>query len=220
MTTDFGTDPNTQTVAAAWASSPLGQPEREVRYGFAAPDSDDFPASESFDAKRAVIAAALASGVIAGAALGVTLFDFSEAAAPTVVVPRSEGRLPAAPPAVLTETRTVDAPSPSSVVSEQKTGQAPIAPAPPSGQGAADVGTPPAPAAGDTTVVVDIPIPDYPPLPENPAEDSEEPDPDPPQPPDVPDLDFKLPEPPLPEPDPVPPTFAPDLPLAPAPPTR
>ena len=110
MTTNFDTDPNTQTVAAAWASSPLGQPEREVRYGFAAPDSDDSPAGESFDAKRAVIAAALASGVIAGSALGVMLFDFSEAAAPTVVVPRSEGRLPAAPPAVLTETHTVDAP--------------------------------------------------------------------------------------------------------------
>jgi hypothetical protein len=35
MTTSYDTDPNTQTIAAAWASSELGQPESEVRYGFA-----------------------------------------------------------------------------------------------------------------------------------------------------------------------------------------
>lgn len=31
MTTSYDTDPNTQTIAAGWASSELGQPEREVR---------------------------------------------------------------------------------------------------------------------------------------------------------------------------------------------
>ena len=35
MTTTCDTDPNTQTIAAAWASSPLGQPEGEVPSGFA-----------------------------------------------------------------------------------------------------------------------------------------------------------------------------------------
>lgn len=33
MNTTYDTDPNTATVAAAWASSELGQPEREVRFG-------------------------------------------------------------------------------------------------------------------------------------------------------------------------------------------
>lgn len=65
MTTSFDTDPNTQTVAAAWASSPLGQPEREVRYGFATAEPTESEDQKS-PAKRAILAAALASGVQTG----------------------------------------------------------------------------------------------------------------------------------------------------------
>ncbi len=41
MTSTFDPDPKTQTVqtvASAWSSSELGQPEREARFGFA-PDA-------------------------------------------------------------------------------------------------------------------------------------------------------------------------------------
>lgn len=190
MTTNFDTDPNTQTVAAAWASSPLGQPEREVRFGFAPTGpteafADDEPRP---DRKNAILAAALAAGVIAGSGIGVMLLDHTEPGQPTVVVPRSEGRLPSAPVAPPTESRTVpdNAPAPNPVVPQQRTGPAPVVPAP-----ASDVGTPPAVTDSGPTVIVDIPIPDYPPLPEKPQED--------------------------PEPDPDPPTFAPDLTLAPLP---
>lgn len=193
MTTNFDTDPNTQTVAAAWASSPLGQPEREVRFGFAPTGpteavADDEPRP---DRKKAILAAALGAGVIAGSGIGVMLFDYTDSAQPTVVVPRSESRLPSPPVAPPTPARPAidNAPAPNSVVPQQRTGPAPVAPS--SGQGPADVGTPPASTDSQPTVVVDIPIPDYPPLPEKPQED---PEPEPPQPPDVPDLDFKLPQ--------------------------
>jgi hypothetical protein len=160
-----------------------------------------------------VLAASLACGVIGGAVLGVMLFDFSNAAQPTVVVPRSEGRLPAPPRALLTETRPE--PSTNPVVPQLRTAPAPTVAAPSSGQGAADVGTPPVGAQGDTTVVVDIPIPD-PPLPEKPEQDPEDPEPPKPEPPVLDDPSFKQPEPPKPEPDPDPPEFLPDLPLAPS----
>jgi hypothetical protein len=232
MTTNVDTDPNTQTVAAAsspntqtvasaWSSSPLGQPEREVRFGFATtgPTESVIPDDPQPSSRRALLAAALASGVIGGAALGVMLFDFTNSAQPTVVVPRSESGLPAPTSALPTAPLSDNAPSPNLVVSEAKTAPAPMVPAPPSGLGAAEVGTPAVGGQGDSTVIVEIPIPDFPPLPEKPEQDSEEPDPEPPNP-DPPVLDdptFKLPEPPEPDPDPVPPVFLPDLPLAPLP---
>ncbi|HET6732798.1 hypothetical protein [Mycobacterium sp.] len=223
MTTNFDTDSNTQTVAAAWApytqtiaaawsSSPLGQPEHEDRLGLATtgPTESVIPEEPQPSARRALLAAALASGVIGGAALGVMLFDFTESAQPTVVVPRSESGLPAPTSALPTESRSDDAASPNPVVSEQKTAPVPLVPAPPSRQHAADVSTPPTVSGeGDSTVIVEVPIPDFPPLPETPEQDSEEPDPEPPL---LDDPTFKLPE-----PDPVPPVFLPDLPLAPMP---
>ncbi len=162
MTTNFDIDPNTQTVAAAWASSLLGQPEREVRFGFAPTGpteafADDEPRP---DRKKAILAAALAAGVIAGSGIGVMLLDYTDSGQPTVVVPRSEDRLPSAPVAPPTESRTVgdNAPAPNPVVPQQQTGPAPVVPAP-----ASDVGTPPAVTDTGPTVVVDVPIPDYPP---------------------------------------------------------
>ena len=229
MTID-DTDPNTHTLAAAWASSPLGQPEREVRYGFATVGPTEAVASDDPQpvAKRAILAAALASGVIGGAALGVMLFDYTTQ--PTVVVPGSEAgqtapeapsssRLPGPPRALPTETRPApdNAPGPNPVVSVPGSaagGQ----------QGPADITV-----QGDTTVVVDVPIPDYPPLPDKPDQQEPEPpepqDPDPeppkPEPPVLGDPNFKVPDlppdPPKPEPKPDPPEFLPDLPLAPLP---
>jgi hypothetical protein len=151
MTTNFDTDSSTQTIAAAWASSPLGQPEREVRYGFAPTGTtESVTVKPTSDRKRAPLVAALASGVIAGATLGVMLFDYTDATRPAVVVPRSEGRLPGPPSALPTETRPAPdtAPSPNLVVSEQKTAPAPTVAAPPSEQPTADVGTAPVGAGG------------------------------------------------------------------------
>lgn len=204
MTTTYDTDPATATVAAAWASSDLGQPEREVRYGFATGDpagSDE----QVFPAKRAILAAALAAGVIGGAVLGVTLFDFGDSSAPTVVTPTPDHAVVVGP--------STAAPAPTQVAPPLN--PTVVVPAPERGPGPAAVATPPVPA--DNTAVVDVPIPDYPPLPPKPEDsepEPENPEPEPPNPvPPVPDdLDFKLPEPPKPKPD-----FVPDLPLAPAP---
>ena len=214
MTTTYGTDPNTQTVAAAWAFSPLGQPEREVRYGFAEPGtSDPITADEEPPtAKRVMVAAGLACGIAAGALAGVMLF-YSNSSQPTVVAPG-----PVPQHAVVVGPSTT-APAPEPVVSERSTGPNVVAPAPKRGPGTTAVATspvapPPVAPQGGTTVVVDIPIPDYPPLPPKP----EDPAPEPPKPPVPDDLGLKLPDPPKPDPKPIPPEFLPDLPLVPKPP--
>jgi hypothetical protein len=202
MTTTHEIDPNTATIAAAWASSELGQPEREVRYGLKPVDPAEFDEQKP-PARRAILAAALASGVIGGAVLGVTLFDFGDSSTPTVVTPSVDHAVVVGP--------SIPAPAPTPVLSQQ----APSVVAPAPRRAPAAVVTPPAP--GSATVVVDTPAPDYPPLPpkpQDPGPEPENPQPEPPNPvPPVPDdLDFKLPDPPKPKPD-----FVPDLPLAPAP---
>jgi len=220
MTTTYDADPNTQTVAAAWASSPLGQPEREVRYGFAAdmPVQSDEPKSP---AKRAILAAALAAGVVGGAVLGVALFDFGDSSLPTVVE-----KAPAPGHAVVVQP-SIPAPMPTQILPQEKAAPTAVAPAPRREPNSAAVATPPValppvaapPVAAppvapqvDTTVVIDVPLPNFPPLPPKP----EDPDPEPPNPgpPVPPDLDFKLPDPPKPDPKP---DFVPDLSLTPVP---
>jgi hypothetical protein len=128
MTTTYDTDPNTQTIAVAWASSPLGQPEREVRYGFATTSPTE-PVT-AFEVQptvaRVMIAAGLACGIAAAALVGVMFFADTDSAQPTVVVPGSGAGLSAP------ETDSAQ-------------------------QGPADVAVP-----GDTTVVIDIPIPEPP----------------------------------------------------------
>jgi hypothetical protein len=216
MTTTYGTeatDANTQTIAAAWASSALGQPEREVRYGFAPTGPipvDDEPPT----AKRVMIAAGLASGIAASALLGVVMF-YNDTSQPAIVAPG-----PSPQHAVIVgPSSAAPALAPKPVVSVEQSAPVRVAPAPqaaPTPQNApsaAPVATPPVPTSGDTSVVVDIPLPDYPPLPPKP----EDPDPEPPKPPVPDDLDFKAPEPPKPDPKPDPPEFLPDLPLAPLP---
>lgn len=190
MTASYDTDPNTQTIAAAWASSELGQPEREVRYGFATtgPTESVTASEEEPTARRVMVAAGLACGVAAGALLGVMLFTYNDSSEPTVVAPG-----PAPQHAVVVGPNTA-APTPKPVVSEQSTAPTAVIPAPRVQPPMADVATPPPASKGDTTVVVDVPIPDYPPLPEQPGQHDPE------------------------DPKPEPPTFVPDLPLSPKPP--
>jgi hypothetical protein len=207
-------DNEPQTTASAWSSSPLGQLDHERRLDVA--DSPDTDAGEQRIAKHAIVAGALACGITGGVALALMLFDTTPNQ-PTVVVPGVD----TSPHSAVVVTEGRDVPTPETVVSVQETvvhptvaGPAPstVSPPPVQKSGTADPGTPPVASEPDTTVVVNIPVPDYPPLPEKPQED---PEPEPPQPPDVPDLDFKLPVPPEPKPDP--PNFAPDLTLAPFP---
>jgi hypothetical protein len=223
MTTTCDTDPNTQTIAAAWASSPLGQPDGEVRSGFATagPTEPVTARADERSAKRVMVATGLACGIGAGALLGVMLFTSSDSSQPAVVVPA-----PAPQHAVVVSSSTAG-PAPKHVVAEQSTAPTAVAPAPRSGPSVAasptppaaqppvaipPISTPPVASPGDTTVVVNIPIPDYPPLPPKP----EDPDPEPPKPPVLDDPSIKQPEPPKPEPPkPEPPTFVPDLPLSP-----
>jgi hypothetical protein len=211
MTTTYDADPNTQTIAAAWASSSLGQPDREVGYAATGPTELATTSEEEPTARRVMVATGLACGIAAGALLGVMFFADNDSSQPTVVAPG-----PAPQNAVVISPSTA-APDPKPVVSEQSTAPtvalpAPrIAPAPRVSPSTTDVATPPPAAKGDTTVVVDIPIPDFPPLPEKPAD----PEPEPPKPPVLIDPNFKLPDPPKPDPKPVPPTFVPDLPLSP-----
>jgi hypothetical protein len=200
MTTTYDTDPNTQTIAAAWASISLGQPDREVRYGFATtgPDAAVTYPDEPPTAKRVMVAAGLACDVAAGALLSVMLFTYTDSAQPTVVAPG-----PAHQHAVVIGPSTA-APAPKPVVSEQSTAPTVVIPAPRVAPTTADIATPPPAAKGDTTVVVDVPIPDYPPLPEKPGQQDpeppkpEDPDPEPPKPPVADDPNFKQPEPPKP----------------------
>ena len=147
----YDTDPNTHTVAAAWASSPLGEPDGEVRYGFAATGAGepDVAVHEPTPlATRAMLVAALVSGIVGGATLGAVLFGYADPAQPTVVVPGSGAAqtvpsnavvaTPSSPPAP-PKPDAVPAPAPKTVVSAPKSAQA-AAPAP---KPAADPGTPP-----------------------------------------------------------------------------
>jgi hypothetical protein len=234
MTTTYDTDPNTQTIAAAWASSLLGQAKPEVGDGFATagPDAAVTYRDEPPTAKRVMVAAGLACGIAAGALTGVMLFYTTDSAQPTVAVPG-----PNPQHAVIIGPSTA-APTPKPVVVEHDTAPNTATPAPRSAPRTAAVTTPPAPSQGNTTVVIDVPIPTYPPLPEKPGQQDPEPpkpeDPDP-EPPVLDDPNFKQPEPPKPpdlhpgkfqapqlpdpqSPKPEPPSFVPDLPLTPKPP--
>lgn len=213
---DYETDANVQTVATAWASCPFGEAEDEVRYGFAAPE-EPVGQPDAVDtrsvARHAITVAALACGIGAGAAIGLMFFD------PSTTQPMVVG------PGVVASPHHAEvigpnglAPSPKAAVPVQETAPAAVAPtttvapAIANQPSTAAVATPPVATPGETTVIVDIPIPDSPPLPKGPApEDAEppqDPDPDPPvlhipnfNPPEVskpqtdPDLPTLLPKP-------------------------
>lgn len=212
MTTSYDTDPNTSTIAAAWASSPLGVPDTEVGHGFDAtvPAAAVTDPDEQASTKRVMVAAGVACAIAAGALTGVMLFYAGGSAQPAVTVPAPNPR-----PAVQVSPSTA-APAP-----EQRTAPTVAHPAPgvaslPVSPSPSTVATPPPVAPQpDTTVVVGIP-----PLPENPSQQDPEPpkpaDPDP-EPPKPPVLDF--PDFTLPKPKPEPPSM-PDLTLTPKPPAK
>ena len=89
MNTTYETEPT--TFAAAWASSPLGEPVRESTEPW---DRGTEPATPTSVARHAVIAAALACGIGLGAALGLTVFDSTlepvDTTQPAVMVPQME----------------------------------------------------------------------------------------------------------------------------------
>ncbi len=142
-------DPDTYTISAAWASSPLGEPDDEISDGFEAIEAVDEPKPH---ANRAALAAALAAGIIGGATLGAVLFGYADPGQPSFVVPwgavktspSQEIATPSSPPAPPKPAGTTDpapkpaeqAPAPKPIVSEPKTNQEAV-PAP------VDPGTPP-----------------------------------------------------------------------------
>ena len=77
-------DPDTYTISAAWASSPLGEPDDEISDSFEAIEAVDEPKPPT---SRAALAAALAAGIIGGATLGAVLFGYADPGQPSFVVP-------------------------------------------------------------------------------------------------------------------------------------
>ena len=160
-------DPDTYTISAAWASSPLGEPDDEISDSFEAIEAVDEPKPPT---SRAALAAALAAGIIGGATLGAVLFGYADPGRPTFVVPwgavktspSQEIATPSSPPAPAKPAGTTgpapkpveQAPVPKPIVSEPKTNQE-VVPAP------VDPGTPPVSAP---PVIVDVFIPPLPPL--------------------------------------------------------
>lgn len=211
MTTDYYANLQTQTAPAAWAASPLARPSLEFSRDMT--DTDRVREGAVGHPGRPVLTAALLGGVAITPLLGLAAYLFAGGTtlAPAVLVP-SETIAPAtpAPPSPVPE--HIVTPAPKTVVSvPDRMAEPDSDPMPPGGQqGPAQV-----PIPGDT-VIVDIPIPDYPPLPPKP--DDPIPEPPNPDPPVLDDPNFKLPEPhPNPEPNPDPPEFVPDLGLAPVP---
>lgn len=209
MTTSYDTDPNTQTVAAAWASSPLGQPDHDG--GFGVTERAEYVTSTADPAaderrpvfKHAIVALALA-GIAVGAALGLTFADFTSDQQ-TVVVPDTTSPRPAA-----IVNPSVQTPSPT-VAGQGAAAPAPVASAIPIAPTTATLGTPPASTVGDPTEVADAPVPADPsPAAETPAaEEPADPNPQPPVDPDPQpkfpnELDLKLAPSPGPEPKPTP----------------
>ncbi|MGH3677175.1 MAG: hypothetical protein ACRDU5_15830 [Mycobacterium sp.] len=193
MSTTYDTDAS--TIAAAWASSPLGDPIsgptelwETVEHAEAPP-----PAKPTSLARHAAIVAALAAGIGAGAAFGLAVFDFNEPAQSSVAVPvvsapaggptgagqavppKEAAVAPAAPP------KHVEPAAPKPVVTAPKPAQAAVSAAP---KGPVDPGTAP---ASHPPVIVDIDIPPLPPWPEQP----EQPKPDPADPGPKPTLQIK-----------------------------
>lgn len=99
MTSIDDTRSNTHPGAAAWASSPLGDPRCDGRYG-TGPTEFGKIADARPSAKRALLAAALACGVIGGATLGAVVFGGAPSA-PFAVIPAGPVAHPVPTPAVV-----------------------------------------------------------------------------------------------------------------------
>jgi hypothetical protein len=89
MSTTYETEPT--TIAAAWSTSPLGDPTSEPTEGWDGGIERVMPATKPTSiARHALVIVALACGVGLGAALGLAVFDSTERTQPMVTVPRVE----------------------------------------------------------------------------------------------------------------------------------
>ncbi|WKG03334.1 hypothetical protein [Mycolicibacterium sp. HK-90] len=183
MTTSFEIDPNTRTIAAAWASSPLGRPDHETGLGFADPGE---PLAEPAQnrrpvAKHAMVSLTVAGIIGAGAALGLMFGSFTPEM-PTVVAPGGASPQPVV--ATAPDVGAPPSPAPETVV----------VPVP------GDIPAPEAPAAETPQIPEPSPVPYPHPVPDDPK--IEAPTPKPPV--VLPDLPLAgLPQPTL-EPKPAP----------------
>lgn len=182
-------DPDTYTIAEAWASSPLDEIDDD--YDPAADTADDRDPAGS----RAKLFAALAAGIIGGATLGAVLFGDRAVAPPTVVVPGFGVSTTDMPTAASMPSNTASQPALLKPAALPAQAQKPVAPAsetaptvdglpnadvdpgipPVSGPPVVDVWIPPLPTFIDNKP--EPPVPPAPPVP----------DPDPPilQPPNI-----------------------------------
>ena len=188
MTAIYDMDPNTSTIATAWASSEFGDPETGPTEMWEALESD-----ESADRKptsivrHAGLVAALAGVFGAGAAFGLAVFDFADWAPPTITLPyvsTQDGGTPGAAQVAPSAAASapVNAPKPVVAVPDSAQTPKPTVSAPDSAPvGVAptlenkpvpnDIVSPPANEPGDGKVTVDIalpPPPDAVPVPDEP----------------------------------------------------
>ena len=195
--TTFDTDPNTQTVAAGWSSSPLGNPDHD--FFLDDPDEPTTATVPQADRRRPIPRYAFLVGALGVAIAGLAFTLISTGLTPDEAAVEPG---PTQPAVVLTPHSQVlpSAPVPAAVTPAPDTARVATQPSAPAQGTVVDVPTPQAPAPDDPAPQVPAPAD---PGPQDPA----------PEPPVLDDLPFDLPEPPKPEP----PVFDPDLPLAPAP---
>jgi hypothetical protein len=192
--TTYNTD--LSTIAAAWASSPLGRPGESVdptgAYGAITEAPEPRPT-----ARRAAVVAAMLGAILVSPMVGLAVYLYTDAAESTAELPGSGAApaVPQAPSAIPQESAAPMAPSaPEGSAPANAAGPNPVVHVPErtvvpqAGGDLADVGSPHVGAPGDTTVTVDIPVPDpapaSDPLPPEPAPEPPPPDSDPePEPP-------------------------------------
>ena len=186
MTAIYDMDPNTSTIATAWSSSDLGDPEAgptEIWEAFDADvAADREPASTT---RHAGFVAALAGMFGVGAAFGLAVFDFADWTPRTITLPyvstqETPGPIKVAPSVAVSAPDTLPKPvaaAPPNVVSPTPTASVPesapvaVAPTVANQPGPVIIVSPPANAPGDGKVTVDIAIPPPPdavPVPDEP----------------------------------------------------
>lgn len=201
MTAIYDMDPSTSTIATAWSSSDLGDPETRPTEIWEALEAD-----EAADRKRAAITrhaglvAALVGVFGMGAAFGLAAFDFADWTPPTIALPyvstqETPGPIHVAPSVAVSAPPTLPksvAAVPPNVVNPIPTASAPdsapVAPTvanqpnPVTQPGPVTIFSPPANAPGGGKVTVDLAIPAPPeavPVPDEPDPEPENPKPKP-----------------------------------------
>jgi hypothetical protein len=176
MTAIYDMDPSTSTIATAWSSCDLGDPQTEPTEFWAALDADDAadpkPASV---ARRVGFVAALAGVFGLGAAFGLAVFDVADWTPPTIALPyvstqggQTSGPIELGPPAPASDiapkpvgsTGNVEEPTPT-VSSPDGAAASGVAPTSDSKPGPVTIASLPAntPGGGGGQVTVDVAIP-------------------------------------------------------------